>query len=607
MRGESSVARVWRGLVVLCLIAAVILPQSLVGAAQEGIPPIMKVSEIKPGMRGVGRTTVKSPAIAEFNFEIIAILQGGGGAIPVKHLFLYRTSGPLMEQTGGTAAGMSGSPLYIGGKLVGAHSASYLFQSKKDLGLGTPIEEMLPLLDQPEAAAAPWPTAYAPTTPLTLDGVPVRRVLIAASQAEALRLSARPGTLAFVPAQTVTLTGGLTPRAFALLQKVLGARLAQRPLMQYGGAQATGPAGQVRGGSPVGILQVMGDVEYGGICTVTLRVGNKLLICGHPWDNLGSVGYALTTAQIVTVVQTLERPFLEGNLGQLIGQVDEDRGPGIRGLVGRMPRMFTVRVTVTDADSGRVIQRAAQVSRRPDLVRLFAPLVAFVAAERGRDQVQGEGTARVKMTLRAAGLSTTITRENVFYSQQDVTLASILDISTGIQFLFFNPFADMDPFDMKVDMTISRKRETAEVTNVVAETREVDPGGTVRVRVTVRPFQHDQLVSRVIEIPVPRNYPRGPAILTVGSAGIDLTGGRAEDVLVRDLLSEVPPFPGDDLDDAVDIFENLGTNDQMLIQLVPFGLPATGPEFTKFDVFAGRVLKTDWVIQGEFRIPVLIR
>src|SRR3990170_3700638 len=569
-RGEIGVARVWRGLMVVGLALAVILPQQVVGSAQEGVPPTMTVAEIKPGMRGVGRTTVKSPAIAEFNFEVVALLAGGGGVIPVKHLMLYRTFGPLMEQTGGTAAGVSGSPLYINGKPVGAHSASYLFQTRKDLGLGTPIEYMLPLLEQPQGAAAPWPTAFYPTAPLVIDGQPVRQVLVARSEAEARRL-------------------------------------AQRPLLQYGGAQGAAPAGQMRGGSPAGILQVMGDVEYGGICTVTLRVGNKLLICGHPWDNLGSVSYALTSAQIVTVVQTLERPFLEGNLGQLIGQIDEDRGPGIRGLVGKFPRMFTVRVSVTDTDTGKTVSRSAQVVRRADLVRLFAPLVALVAAERGRDQIQGEGTARVKMTLRAGGLNGTISRENIFYSQQDVALASILDISTAMQFLFFNPFGEIDPFDLKVDMSITRKRETAEIQNVVAETREVDPGGFVRVRISIRPYQQDLVVSRVIEIPVPRNYPRGPAVLIVGSAGIDLTGGRAEDVIVRDLLTEQPPFPGDDLEEAVEIFENLGTNDQMLIQLVPFGLPASGAEFTKFDVFAGRLIQTDWVIQGEFRIPILVR
>src|SRR3972149_5422886 len=117
-RGEIGVARGGVG-----WPRAGILPQRGVGSAREGVPPTMTVAEIKPGMRGVGRTTVKSPGISEFNFEVITLLAGGGGVIPVKHLILYRTFGPLMEQTGGTAAGMSGSPLYLNGTPAGGAQA----------------------------------------------------------------------------------------------------------------------------------------------------------------------------------------------------------------------------------------------------------------------------------------------------------------------------------------------------------------------------------------------------------------------------------------------------------------------------------------------------
>src|SRR3989304_2277369 len=111
--GEIGVARGGGGWMVVGLALAVILPQQVVGSAQEGVPPTMTVAEIKPGMRGVGRTTVKSPAIAEFNFEVVALLAGGGGVIPVKHLMLYRTFGPLMEQTGGGAPrGGGGRPVH---------------------------------------------------------------------------------------------------------------------------------------------------------------------------------------------------------------------------------------------------------------------------------------------------------------------------------------------------------------------------------------------------------------------------------------------------------------------------------------------------------------
>lgn len=577
-------ARFLRFLLVLGLTLGVVLPHSLVGSANEGLPPIMRLSEIKPGMRGIGRTTVKGQTIEEFQFEVIGLLQGGGGVIAVKHLILFRVFGPLAERIGGTAAGMSGSPMFINGKLIGAHSASYRFQTRKDLGLATPIEEMLPLLDQ--AAVPPWPTAYRPTAPLLIDGQPVRQVVVAAS--------------------TMNRVSGLSPRAFGILERVLG-RVSSRPLVQYGGSQTAVATATIRGGHPVGILLVRGDVEFGGICTVTLRVGNKLLICGHPWDNLGEVAYALTSAEILTVVQTLSTPFLEGNLGGLVGQIDQDRGTGIRGVLGRMPRMFAVRVTVADADTGKRVTKAMQVVRRADLVGLFTPLFALTAVDRARDQVSGGGTARVKITLRAGGLPEVIVRENIFYSSLDLTLASILDISTAMQFLFSNPIVELDPSDIAIEMTVSRKRETAAITNVVAETREVNPGESIRVRITVRPFQEEAVLSRVIEIPVPRNFPRGPAVLIVGSGGIDTTGAQLDELFLRNLLAEPPPFPGDTLEEAVEIFETLGRNDQVLLQLVPFGLPATGAEFLKFDVFAGTLIQTDWVIQGEYRIPILVK
>ncbi len=605
-----SVTRVVRVFVLVALALAVVLPQFGSTSAQEGLPAIMPLGELRPGMRGVGRTTVKGQTPSEFQFEVVSILKGGGGIINVKNLILIRTFGPLMEQTGGTAAGMSGSPVFINGRLVGANSASYRGQTRKDLSLVTPIEEMLPLLDLATGTAqrpAPRPTVYVPTAPLTLDGTAVQRIVVAQNDDEALALRAtRPGTLAFRPNAPLARVSGLSARAYSILQRAMR-KSDDRLVLQSGGGQVDLASVPVRGGSPVGILMVSGDVEFGGLCTATLRVGNKVLICGHSWDHLGSVAYGLTSAEVVTVVRTLETPFLEFNLGRLIGQIDEDRGQGIRGLVGQFPRMFVVRVQVTDADTGRSVTKTMQVVRRADLARLFTPLIALTAAERGRDQELGEGTARVKMTLRAGGLDTAVTRENIWYSSQDVALASVLDISTAMQFLFFNPFAEIDPFDLRVEVTISKKRETAAITNVVAQTREVSPGDVIRIRITVRPYQQETLASQVISVPVPRNFPKGPAVLVVGTAGLNTAGVPLEDFLARDLLTEQPPFPGDDLEEAVDIFQSFGTNDQILIQLVPFGLPTTGPDFTNFDVFAGRLLGTDWVIQGEFRIPILVR
>ena len=599
-----------RAVAVLVLVAALVVPAA--GWAQsgsQGIPPIMPIGEIKPGMRGVGRTVVKGQKVEEFALEVIGILRGGGGVIPVRHLILFRVSGPVIDRTGGTAAGMSGSPLYINGKLFGALSAGYLFQpDKRDLALATPIEEMLRILDLPAGSPqGAWPRTYTASGPLRIGGRDVNRVVIASTVDQATRVEAAlPDAGAFIPAALFPETvSGLSGRALKLLERGLeGIRGERRALQAEGGDVTDFASAPIVGGSSVGVLQARGNLNFGGICTVTLRVGSKLLICGHPWDLLGDVEYALSTSDIITVVRTLERPFKEGNLGELIGKVDQDRGPGIRGVIGQMPRMFAVRVGVTDLDTGKRIDRGMQVVRRRDLAKLFATALTLEAIDRAREQVLGGGTATVTVTLRGKGLPRQIARKNLFYSSRDIALASLLELPDALNFLFYNDLAAIDASDASIDVTFTTKRITAAVTDVQVERREVAPGETLRVRLQIRPFQEAAVLSRVIDVAIPRNFPRGPAVLLVGSAGT----ASPEDVpLEQRLLQEPEPSPVDNLDDAIQLFEDFGKNTDVLIRLVPFGLPAEGPEFLKFDVFAGRIIRTEWVVQGSIEIPILVR
>lgn len=599
-----------RVVVILMLLAALVVPAA--GWAQsgsQGIPPIMPLGEIKPGMRGVGRTVVKGQKVEEFSIEIIGILRGGGGIIPVRHLVLFRVSGPVIDRTGGTAAGMSGSPLYINGKLFGALSAGYLFQpDKRDLALATPIEEMLRVLDLPAGTpAGSWPRTYRASAPLRIGGRDVSRVVIAGTLDQARHIEAAlPGVGAFVPAALFPeMVSGLSGRSLRLLERGLEQMRGEKQSLQAQGGDITDfPAAPIVGGSSVGVLQARGNLSFGGICTVTLRVGSKLLICGHPWDMLGDVEYALTTSDIITVVRTLERPFKEGNLGELIGKVDQDRGPGIRGIVGQMPRMFAVRVSVTDSDTGRQIERGMQVVRRRDLAKLFATALTLEAIDRAREQVLGGGTATVTVTLRGKGLPRQIARKNLFYSSRDIATASLLELPDALNFLFYNDLAPIDASDVGIDVSFTTKRVTAAVTDVQVERREVAPGETMRVRLTIRPFQEESVASRVIDVAVPRNFPRGPAVLLIGSGGTESPNDVS---LEQRLLREPEPSPVDSLDDAIRLFEDFGKNTDILIRLVPFGLPTEGPEFVKFDVFAGRIIRTDWVVQGSHEIPILVR
>lgn len=599
-----------RIVVVAVLVAALLVPFTASAQTSNGVPPIIPLSDVKPGMRGVVRTVIARQRIDEFPFEVVGILQGGGGVIPVKHLILFRVASAMVARTGGIAAGMSGSPMYLNGRLMGALSAGYLFLDKPDadLGLATPIEEMLPILDMESGTPSGlWPRMFAAPAPIRVGDRVIDRVMIAGDAAQAAGIQRALGrTAAFVPAAFPATVSGLSPRALRLVERVLGVKF---PLQQFGGGPTAFRAAPLTAGSSIGVMQVRGDINFGGICTATLRTGAKLLICGHPWDQLGPVEYAMTTSDIITVVQTLERPFKEGNLGDLVGMIDQDRGAGIRGLVGQMPRMFAVRVNVLNQDDGTTASRGMLVVRRPDLAKLFASVMALTAVDRARGQILGGGTALVKVTLRGRGLPRTITRENIFYNSRDIALAALVEIPQALNFLFYNDLTAIDPIDMTIEIAITSKRVTAAITDVAVERRELTPGSVLRVRLAVRPYQEEPLLSRVLDVPIPRNFPRGPAILSIGPLPQALGPEEpfVENQFVRALLSEPEPSPVDDLDDAIDLFEDFGKNTDILIRIVPFGLPTEGSDFVRFDVFAGRAIRTDWVVQGLVQIPILIR
>jgi hypothetical protein len=588
---------------VLALILVLGVPA--VGAAPAR-PAIMPLGEIRPGMRGVGKTVIHGQTPEEFQFEVIDILQGGGGPISSERLILFRMLGPMIDKTGGTAAGMSGSPLYINGRLIGALSAAFVWQTpRRDIALATPIEDMLQVLER-RTQRGSQPVIYRATRPVWLNGRPFDHVAVAATPAQARRLAAvQADGIAVATPAVATYAIGFSPRATRILARLIEPM--GHEILQGHGGRGDFTAIAVVPGSSVGVEEVRGDVEFGGICTVTTRIGDRILVCGHPWENRGDVEYILTASEVVTIVRALQRPFKVGNLGAMIGLVDQDRGTAIAGTIGPYPRLFNLRIIVTDLDGGSRIQYGAQMVRRRDMARIFAPLVALSATERARAQGGGEGTATVKLTLRAKGLPGPIVRENVFYSSQDVAIASVLDIVDAMELAFYNDLRQLEPYDLTVETSVTKRRMTASIVDVQVPVREVGPGTVLRVRVTLQPYLAERPVTRTIEVPIPRDFPRGPAVVLVRSAGVD-GGGIPPDAQLGSLLgSEPQPWGVDSLETAMRLFENFGKNTDIMVRVLPFGLPTTQQDFTQFDVPAGRTARTDWVIQGVERVPIVVR
>jgi SpoIVB peptidase S55 len=589
-----------------------IITVCLGGAVSAGVaqtaeaPPIMPLDEVRPGMTGYGLTVLHGTTIERFSVTILGILRGG----PASDLILFRASGPVILESGGTASGMSGSPIYVNGRAVGALSFGYHFAGPdSDLSLATPIEEMLKALAPAGAGiGTARPRLYQARVPVATPLGPVDQVIVMDSTADAALYNAGPlpRTVAVAPVALPVAASGLTPAALGVLSHTLR-RFNVMPRQTYGG-QKTFPTPPVEPGSSIGVELVRGDVEVGAIGTVTYRRGDQIVAFGHPFLNAGTVSVLLTSAWIDTVVRSLDFPFKEGSIGEIVGMATQDRAVGVGGVVGRFPRTFGVRVSVHDGDRGTTQALGVQVIRRRDLAEGLVPTAVLSLVQRIMDRVAG-GSAKVKLALRARAVPRVIQREDLAFDAGDIATASVLDVPAATQLLFDNFFQEVDPIDMAVDVTVSSKPNTALLIGVRPSVRTVHPGDTVGVALRLRPSGATTTLGRVVEFTVPEDFPAGQAFLLVGSAG-GLNAPAPPSQLFTQLVATLgsPPSVGS-LDAAIEQFEHSGKNTEVLVELVPESvLVAAGSNANPgFDTQAGTSLPTEWVVLGRFQIPMVVK
>ncbi len=591
------------------------------GVAAAGLPPagadpqtILPLSAVHPGMRGYGLTVIHGTTIQRFDITVLGVLKGEGG--PDTDLILFRASGPLIRQAGGTASGMSGSPIDLNGRLAGALSYGYHFPGPDaDLSLATPIEQMLKMLAPPPAATtrrdAPTPfhrAVYRSETPIATAAGPLRRVLVVGSTAEAAAYNAGrvPGTAAVAPAMVPMTAAGVTPAGMRVLEHAFK-RFNLVPRQGYAGSRNfTAPP--LEPGASLGVELVRGDVEVGAIGTATYRRGNTVLGFGHPLMNSGTAAMFMTSAWIDTIVRSLDFPFKEGSFGPAAGTLTQDRTNGIAGVIGQFPRAFAIKVNTKDLDTGVAHSYGAQIIRRQDLAESLVPTAVLSLIQRGLDRVAG-GSAAVRITLRARNFKQAVVREDLAYDVGDIATASALDIPAATQLLFTNFFDDLEPVDMTVDVAVTNKTNMALLVGARPDVRTVHAGDRVRVEVRVRPFAGGEPESKTITFTVPKDFPEGPAFLLVGTLGALNDSSSPADKFQALVAAESTPSGAESLASAIDQFETEGKNTDLIIQLVPESvLTAVGANANpSFESPAGTTLETDWVVLGKYQIPMTVK
>lgn len=347
----------------MLLFAALLQAQN--APVSEGPPPsnggIFPLSEVHRGLSAVAWTVFQGSQPEPMNVEILGVLRGARG--PGQDMILAQLKGAKPEYTG-VVEGMSGSPVYVGNKLLGSLSYRIGQFSKDPIAGITPIEQMLQVRDMP-VEGAPTNSASVNATlssamPTSVDG-----------KQSGLAASPTAGGMSFQAMETPLVMSGFGPEAIRLWQQQMagtGLEMVAAGGMTGSSSSASGAASGAGGssdepsvaawshmvpGSAVSAQLVRGDLEIAATCTVTYIDPKQLLACGHPILQAGPVSLPMTTAEVVATLASPLNAFKIINTGELIGAFTDDRDSAIRGVLGARPRMIPVHITVHDPDRER--------------------------------------------------------------------------------------------------------------------------------------------------------------------------------------------------------------------------------------------------------------
>ena len=431
--------------------------------------PLMPVEDIRPGMHGIGKTVVSGDTVETFDVEVIGVT----GSEAMGYSVLVRTSGSLIEQSGGVAQGMSGSPVYIDGRLVGAVAFGKEFNDPHYCFL-TPIGRMLDLLNE----SSPRPSE-------------------------------------FLPKSTVLMAGGFTPAGLEYLNTKL-APMGLSASGAGGGSDFTSTK-PLEPGSAIGVSLIRGDIRLGALGTVTwLGDDGSLLAFGHPFMQRGDSNYFLDRAWILTSLPNLQSAYKVGNLGSTIGTVTQDRSAGIAAKIGPQPKVIPMYVAVTDSSRG--VNGSARTELIDDDVLLPAMVdaVTFNTVTRVADR-DGGGTARFDFLIdgrSAGGEQIKIERENMYYADAGILKMISQELVQASTLLAQNKFEKIDIYNIEANVVLGSEPEVAEIIAARPQQLEVRAGEELLIDVELQPYRAQKL-TKTVKFTVPKQQPAGKMALNV--------------------------------------------------------------------------------------------
>ena len=456
----------------------------LISAALLRAAQFIPVAEVSPGMKGYGLTCLRPGVPMRFDVEIVGVLTGFVPGLPV---ILAKIADPELEKTG-VFAGMSGSPVYIGDRLLGAVAYTWSFLKDPMCGI-TPAEEMARA--RPTANARLTNSQY--ETLLTADSARAVSALWPMNHAAA---EDRP---VFAP---LALHGGALPACLLPLFNGMGLVAAQ------GGGAGNDAPYPLEGGYPIGAALAWGDISFFASGTITWRDGDHLYAFGHPLLGIAPAGFPLAEAHPLAVISRLQSSFRISNMGRILGSVDADTGAGISGLLGAAPRGIPVVLEI----GGHV--KKFWVADHPVIGPAFAAAgsVALLQQELGGILA---GTAVVTVDIRSVDGPDFTARECVSGPDAADQLAGAILFYPLL--LASNPWKEFRLKELHVAVSFRPEVEKAHVVSAETDRGVVEPGRKLRLHVRFRDREGADAESWY-DVTVPMGIPPDSLSLIVGAA-----------------------------------------------------------------------------------------
>ncbi len=504
---------------VLLAAAVSLLAFCLTSVAQPAsLTETIPVNQIHAGMHGVAYTVFQGTKPEPMEVEVLGILKNANG--PKGDIILVRLGGAKAEYTG-VVAGMSGSPVYLNGKLAGAVAFRIGEFSKEPIAGVTPIAEMLEIsaLDR-----------RVPNAPLE-----------AKSGAEKLGKTASPGTSSVPLADFANYLKPIeTPLVFNGFSEDTVQRFASQfaaagivPVMGAGSVSDAKQPEPIEPGSAVSAILVRGDMDIAATCTVTYMDAEHLLACGHPLMQFGMVDLPMTKAQVLATLPSPLNAFKIVNATEAIGAFVQDRHTGILGEFGKKPEMIPVTLTIHGGSSDKQFHYEVLNNAKLSPVAMMATVFN---ALHGVNEYGDETTYRMKGSISVDGYPD-VSMQDMFAAGDGGQPGAMLAAnSLGERFgrIYDNPYSMPDIRGVNLDFDLVHERRWARLESARTDITEARPGDDITIEALIRPYRGEGTVAH-IPIHVPTSTSKGPLRILVSDGDTLDHFRRGTSVLARKL------------------------------------------------------------------------